>query len=225
MAARVHKIAQQLSQDKKIDSAHANYLHQPSSKIPSNDPKIIQEWYLGGKFKQCDSAGLCKTIIGANVLKSWEITKGNPADVLAIIDSGFIWPNELDLPSGVLSCPSRQYDFAGNLYSKDPQDNHGFLVGSLLGACSNNEYGAASPNWYSKLLMYGHDRNELDAFTIFRSYKKLLEFDPPPQILNTSFWDTYYALETKKEVATQNKDLENFFLTYLDYASKFNRKI
>jgi subtilisin family serine protease len=90
-----------------------------------NDPDLARQWHLGPT--------------GMNIIKAWEITKGDKAIKVAAIDEGFA-PNHPDLKANIVEAGDNR---AGG---------HGTGVLGSIGQVSNNGVGGAGP---AQVSMYG----------------------------------------------------------------------
>lgn len=124
----------------KEDSCSFISLRKKSGDTP-NDPLYHLEWQLSKSH-------------GLNVKNAWNITKGNPKNVLAVVDRNF---NLHSMDSSKNTCATRKYfyeDFTKFFPKGFPPDSypHGDEVLSVLAPCTNNEIGLAAIDWYTTIL-------------------------------------------------------------------------
>jgi hypothetical protein len=104
---------------------------------------------------------------GANVVKAWEISKGNPDFTLAIVDL-HLDPSNLAL-DGENGCPSRGFQNATSSkypcrISKDLSCNHGTYVTQIAAACPHSGQSYYGVDWLSKVLFLDHDSSVEQTF-------------------------------------------------------------
>jgi serine protease len=145
---------QQIRSLSDVDFAEPNYIYKPAG-LPAtgntpDDPFFGLQWHYS-------------TI---NVPQAWNITKGSPNVIVAILDTGVTaHPDLLSRDSGtgfdMISDPQISND--GNGFDNDPTDPgdlgvqgksswHGTHVAGTIGAATNNGVGVAGIDWFCKLM-------------------------------------------------------------------------
>lgn len=122
-----------------------------------NDPLFPKQWALHNDGSSFDGG---KAGADAGVLEAWGITRGSPATVVAILDTGLnlgepdlipnLWNNEGEIPGNGVDDDENGFvddivgwDFAYG--SNDPADRkgHGSHVGGIVAAAADNGIGVA----------------------------------------------------------------------------------
>ncbi len=140
-----------------------------ASKAP-NDPKFSSLWGLKNRG-QADPAGQKGSSgldIGAE--KAWNITTGNPAMIVAVIDTGVdvthqdlngnLWVNAVEKKGRSGLDDDRNgfiddihgYDFVHNKGKVIDDDGHGTHCAGTIGATGNNKIGVVGVNWSVKIM-------------------------------------------------------------------------
>lgn len=132
-----------------------------------NDSFFASQWGLRNTGQTISGqAGTAGADVSA--LAAWDISTGDPNQVIGIFDSG-IDVNHPDLAANVWSapggfsvvlggstfnCPANSRGFNTITNTCDPQDdhNHGSNVSGIIGAVGNNGVGVTGINWNVKLL-------------------------------------------------------------------------
>jgi subtilisin family serine protease len=146
-AADVEAAAAQLQQAPEVEAAEPNRFREAVTTQP-NDPDFAQEW------------GLTKI----RAPEAWDIQKGDPAVVVAVIDTGI----DLDHPDLIgnlvagrdlvdITGPAKAgWHFEGDINTPDdiPEDEvgHGTHVAGTIAAMTDNSLGVAGVSWTSKLM-------------------------------------------------------------------------
>lgn len=150
--ADARRLAALLASDPRVQSVEPD-LRIFAQQLP-NDPMFAQQWHY------YEAAG------GINLPAAWDITRGSPGLVIAVLDTGVT--AHADLAGRLLP----GYDFIANLNNandgsgrdvdaNDPGDYgcdnsnsswHGTHVAGTLGASSSNSSGVSGINWVSRLL-------------------------------------------------------------------------
>ena len=178
-----------------VEHVEKHVLRYPN--LAANDPDVYQQWGL--------------TMMKAQ--EAWDITRGNPEVVVAIIDTGVdyrhpdlkdnIWINrrELDGLPGVDDDGNgyiddiRGWDFAGNdeadpVADADPLDvnGHGTHIAGIIAAGGNNGLGIAGLNWQAKIMplkVQADNGTYFDDFAIIEAIQYALA--QGARIINCSF--------------------------------------
>lgn len=108
-----------------------------------HDPLFDRQWYLG-------------EAPGMNVIKAWNITKGNDKTLIAVVDRNFdLTQDDID-PS---RCKSRRFyyknilDYLGTTTptGAKPTYAHGSQVLAVLAPCTDNETGLSAIDWHAQV--------------------------------------------------------------------------
>jgi subtilisin family serine protease len=146
-AADVEAAAAQLKQAPEVEEAEPNRFREALTTQP-NDPEFAQEW------------GLTKI----RAPEAWDIQKGDPAVVVAVIDTGI----DLDHPDlvgnlvagrdlvDITGPPKAGWHFEGDVLTPDDvaedEVGHGTHVAGTIAAMTDNSLGVAGVSWSSKLM-------------------------------------------------------------------------
>jgi thermitase len=107
------------------------------------DPLFHKQWYL-------NNTGLVG-VAGADIKakKAWDITKGSPTIIVAIIDEG-VDTGHVDLASKIVN----PYDATDGDNDQEPNswDGHGTACAGIAAALADNETGVAGIGWNVKIL-------------------------------------------------------------------------
>jgi subtilisin family serine protease len=154
-----------------VEYAEPNYIIRVLA--TPDDPQFVQLWGL-------DNTGQTGGTPDADIdaPEAWDITKGDPSVVIAVIDTGVAWSHP-DLPGNIWTNPGedpwsdpndpttgngidddgngkvddwRGWDFVGE--DNDPTDYlfHGTHVSGTIGAIGNNSTGITGVNWYASIM-------------------------------------------------------------------------
>lgn len=151
------EIAQRLAAQSNVEFAVVDRVAQIMA--TPNDTRYNQQWHYHA---------VSATNYGLNLPSAWDITTGNPAVVVAVLDTGITVHEDLN-PARILP----GYDFLTDLTQAndgDGRDNnpadpgdctnsancssswHGTHVAGTIGANTNNALGVSGVNWQSKIL-------------------------------------------------------------------------
>ncbi len=148
---------------------HVGYGSALQVTIP-NDAGFDQQWYLDndGSFDYRNSAS--KPGADISILSGWNITFGDTATVVAILDSGInfsepdissrIWTNKGEIPNNGIDDDHNGFidDYFGWNFVDDnntPIDDngHGSAIAGAIGAIPDNTIGISGINWKCKLMI------------------------------------------------------------------------
>ncbi|MBP8261414.1 MAG: S8 family serine peptidase [Verrucomicrobia bacterium] len=157
-AGQANGVLRQLLARADVEYAEPDFLVQTAAVIP-NDPAFVNQW---GLFSSTDA--------DINGPEAWDVSVGDPAVVVAIIDTGVQW-NHPDLAANIFVNAielngSPGIDDDGNGYvddihgwdfyagDSDPMDEsgHGTHVAGIVGAAGNNGMGVAGTQWRARIL-------------------------------------------------------------------------
>ena len=145
------ELAKELSKDGAVEYVEPNYILRHTA--TPNDPNLKSQWALPKM----------------QASKAWEITKGAPSVIVAVIDTGIDY-NHPDLQGNIWKNPGEiagnrkdddgngfvddvyGWDFANN--DNDPMDGnrHGTHVAGTIAAATNNDKHVAGVAWQTKLV-------------------------------------------------------------------------
>jgi len=175
-----------------VEFAEPNFLL--SIVTPPNDPLFNHLWGFNNSGQNGGTPGA-----DIDILRAWDITKGDRNVVVAIIDTGTdythpdldenIWENLAEL-NGRTGVDDDGNGYVDDIYGidtygndSDPTDDHGHgthVVGTV-GAIGNNEMGIAGVNWYINLIPckflnrdgYGYTDGALECLEYVRALKEV----------------------------------------------------
>jgi hypothetical protein len=99
-----------------------------------NDPRFNEQWHYYNTGQQGGTPG-----VDIDLIDAWEIQKGNPDVIIAIIDGGIEY-NHVDLQANIWS--GIGYNFVTNSPTIQPH-NHGTHVAGTISAVNNNGIGVS----------------------------------------------------------------------------------
>ena len=99
-----------------------------------NDPRFNEQWHYNNTGQQGGTPG-----VDIDLVSAWEIQKGNPDVIIAIIDGGIEY-NHVDLQANIWS--GIGYNFVTNSPTIQPH-NHGTHVAGTISAVNNNGIGVS----------------------------------------------------------------------------------
>ena len=97
--------------------------------VEPNDPGFDRQWNLN------DPSGY----IGMDVMRAWDLAKGNNSFIIGITDMG------------VRTSEAVHEDLEGKVFGDDSYSEHGTRVAGIAGALTNNNKGIAGVDWYARL--------------------------------------------------------------------------
>ncbi|MCF8412818.1 MAG: S8 family serine peptidase [Melioribacteraceae bacterium] len=193
-------IANKISRMKEIEWAEPHYVS--SLNITPNDVSFGSQWYL-------------KKI---NAEAAWDVTTGDTAVVVAILDSGFdmdhpdlapkVWINKAEIPDNSIDDDNngyvddvRGYDLSDNDNNPDePSPIHGSLIAGLAGAVTNNGEGIASIGYNIKLMNVKITSSLESDNLVTTGYEGIVyAVDNGAKVINCS-WGNYVASSLGKTV-------------------------
>jgi subtilisin family serine protease len=147
-----YEVAQQLAKSKLIQSARADMiqLHQATLAIP-NDTYFANQWNLRNTGQTMSDGNIGTAGCDINVEQAWDISKGSPLVVIAILDTGCDLSHPDLLPHFVQ--PDRWYD--ANTGTSSPNDDlgHGTCCAGIASALTNSltGQGVAGVGWHCRI--------------------------------------------------------------------------
>ena len=135
---------------------------------------------------------------------AWDIFKGNPNSIIAIIDGGVDISHE-DLSSKI---DGGDVGFITETYSNIIQFSHGTHVAGIAGAITNNNLGVSGVDWYAKIHpkeCIGSNYNETD---VYNAIVNSINYSPNVWTLNNSwgFLNGAYSITVRAAFAYAYKN-------------------
>ncbi|HEX8203623.1 MAG TPA: S8 family serine peptidase [Isosphaeraceae bacterium] len=147
-----------LNRDPRVRYAEADGPLPRAAEVVSDDPSLPQQWGLNNPNN-----------IDIDAPQAWQVTTGNPAIVVAVLDTGIdldhpdlrdrLWVNPAEIPgngtdddqNGLID-DVHGWNFVAD--SNDVQDDngHGTHIAGILGASGGNDTGVAGVNWEARIL-------------------------------------------------------------------------
>lgn len=115
-------------------SRHTENVSTKNGKWVPNDPRLNEQWHYNNTGQQGGTPGS-----DIDLFAAWDIQKGNPDVIVAIIDGG-IDHNHADIQANMWS--GIGYNFVNNSTNIEPH-NHGTHVAGTVAAVNNNGIGVA----------------------------------------------------------------------------------
>ena len=178
----IENIVKEYNSDGNVEYCEPNYIGRAAGRkgsdkehlkhefIIPNDEMFNLQWYLKNDGLISPSNGRSSKV-GAdiNMVKAWNIEKGNDEVIIAICDSGIkddnpdlndnMWKNEKEIPNNRVDDDGNGYvdDYRGWDFSYDdkrPDDGfgHGTNIATVIGARTNNLIGFAGINQNVKMM-------------------------------------------------------------------------
>lgn len=126
----VEEIVEEYRREPGVVYAEPNFVHKSFAIIP-NDPESEKQW----------------AIEKIELDRAWEVEKGNPEVIVAILDSG-IDLDHPDLKDNIIT----GYDFVDEDSLPGDNQGHGTLCAGIIGARGDNGIGIAGVTWNCKLM-------------------------------------------------------------------------
>lgn len=129
-----------------------------------NDPLLSEQWHLSNTGQSIFLSGPGVAGADISVFDAWDLTKGSPNVIIAVIDTGVdlehpdlsdnIWVNPNEIPNNGLDDDANGFiddvsgwDFGEGDNNADDSEGHGTAVAGLIGATGNNGVGVSGVNW------------------------------------------------------------------------------
>lgn len=124
--------------DSAIEFAEPAYMCYDDAAFVPNDTFFMQQWALRNTGQQSGWTP------GADIQapEAWDFSAGDPAIVIAVIDSGMDLTHE-DLAANLLPRNGADWDFANADFSPDDDDQHGTACAGIAVAVQNNSRGVS----------------------------------------------------------------------------------
>lgn len=149
----IYEVAQKLAESKAIKSAGVNWiqLHSGFCTIP-NDSQFSNQWNLLNIGQAMPDGNTATPGCDINIEPAWDISKGSPIVVIAVLDSGCDLDHE-DLSFHYVQ-PERWYNAVTG--SNDPNDylGHGTCCAGIAAALTNSltAQGVAGVGWHCRIM-------------------------------------------------------------------------
>lgn len=148
-----YEVAQKLAKSKIIKSARVNLiqLHSGFTAIP-NDANFANQWNLRNTGQTMPDGNFGTPGCDINVEPAWNISKGSPLVVIAILDSGCDLGHEDLLPNYVQR--DRMYDAQTGTNNADDYYRHGTCVAGIASSLTNSltAQGVAGVGWHCRIM-------------------------------------------------------------------------
>ena len=149
----VHEVAQQLAKQKLIESAHVDMvqLHQAVAAVP-NDTYLPSQWNLRNVGQTMSDGNVATAGCDIDVEPAWDISKGSPLVVIAVLDTGFDLSHPDLLPHFVQ--PERWYDAVTGTNTPNDDYGHGTCCAGIAAALTDSltGQGIAGVGWNCRIL-------------------------------------------------------------------------
>lgn len=147
------EVAQRLSESKIIESANVNFsqLHKSTLAVP-NDLYFPKQWNLSNSGQTMPNGNNASTGCDINVEQAWDISKGSPLVVIAILDTGCDLGHPDLLPKFVQQ--DRWYNAGLGTNSFDDVEGHGTCCAGIASALTNSltAQGVAGVGWHCRIM-------------------------------------------------------------------------
>lgn len=150
-------LAATLSSHPAVEYAEPNYLITADQSAAPDDPRLREQWALGGGDNSGDEAG-----IGINAPRAWARTTGSVQTVVALVDSGVDfshpdlraneWANTTSGQGEGYAGDSHGWDFVTDSSVIKDESDHGTAVAGLVAAEGNNGAGTSGVMWRASLM-------------------------------------------------------------------------
>ncbi len=149
----VYEIAQKIAKAKSIRSARVNMiqLHSAIWAVP-NDTYFPNQWNLRNTGQTMSDGNVGTVGCDINVEPAWNISKGSPLVVIAILDTGCDLGHP-DLQPHLVQ-PDRRYNAETGTNSPDDDDGHGTNCAGIAAALTNSlkPQGVAGVGWHCRIM-------------------------------------------------------------------------
>ncbi|MBW2662248.1 MAG: S8 family serine peptidase [Deltaproteobacteria bacterium] len=148
-----YEIAQKLAEEKIVESAKVNLiqLHSGFTAIP-NDTFFTNQWNLRNTGQAMSDGNVGTAGCDINVEPAWDISKGSPLVVIAILDSGCDLGHQDLMPNYVQR--DRMYDALTGGNNADDYYRHGTCVAGIASSRTNSltAQGVAGVGWHCRIM-------------------------------------------------------------------------
>ena len=199
-----------------VEYAEPNYIGHGGGAdgLVPNDPFYFRQWGLknDGSFDAASVAGA-----DINIEPAWEITRGNPDNLIAVLDSGTrlghpefngrLWQNTAEIPGNGVDDDQDGYiddvqawDFVNN--DNEPADDHGHgsNVSGIMAATGNNGIGYAGIDWESQVMICKILNNQNSGYYSWWTEAIYYAVDHGASVINMSVGGQSYSSAMEQAV-------------------------
>ena len=148
-----YEVAQKLAESKIIESASVNLiqLHSGFAAIP-NDTHFANQWNLRNSGQTMSDGNVATLGCDINIEPAWDISKGSPLVVIAILDSGCDLDHDDLLPNYVQR--DRMYEALTGTNNADDYYRHGTCCAGIASSFTNSltAQGVAGVGWHCRIM-------------------------------------------------------------------------
>jgi subtilisin family serine protease len=149
----VYEIAQKLAQSELIKSARVNMIQLHSAiDVAPNDTYFLNQWNLRNTGQIMSDGNVATPGCDINVEPAWNISRGSPLVVIAVLDTGIDMSHE-DLLLHLVQ-RDRWYNAATGTNSPDDDVGHGTCCAGIASALTNSlaSQGVAGVGWHCRIM-------------------------------------------------------------------------
>ncbi len=126
-------------------------IHADSVPLYPNDPVFYRDWGLNNANN-----------VDIDAPEAWSITTGNPATIVAVLDSGIdlgnpdfagkVWTNPINDAAQGYPNDLHGWNFLANSPNVQDDNGHGTHVSAIIAAAGNNARGVAGVDWAAQIM-------------------------------------------------------------------------